>query len=136
MGDVAALSVITLPDLGELVREKGAAGDPGEYSSKWRGELEKKLNETSAQGEEMTMMVVFTGDRGATWPGGFEKHPTSHPASGKTVTGSLGITQVLTHFDEKELKEQFVSKDDTIRPSPLFRLNRESVVQEVRDQVE
>ena len=132
---IAALSVITLPDLGELVREKGQPGIPEEYSSQMAGELEKKLNETSAQGEEMTMMVVFTGDREKLGPADL-KNIQQAIRHLKDRDRELGITQVLTHFDEKELKEQFVSKDGTTVLAALSVDRGKRSVQEVRDQVE
>lgn len=132
---IAASAVITLPDLGELVREKGQPGIREEYSSQIAGDLEKKLNDTSAKGKEMTMMVVFSGEREKLSSADL-KNIREAIQDLRDRDRELGITQVLTHFEEKELKDQLVSKDGTTVLAALSVDRGQRSVQEVRDQVE
>lgn len=132
---VAVLAVITLPDLGELVREKGQPGIPGSYSSQVAEDLERKLNETSAQSKDMTVLAVFTGGQEKLTPSNLQNVKISIQNL-KDQEQELGITRVLTHFDEKALKEQLVSKDGTTVLAALTVDRGERTVQEVRDQLE
>lgn len=132
---ISVLAVITLPDMGELVREKGQPAISENYSSQLAGDLEKKLNETSSKGNEMTLMVVFTGEQEKLSSTDLKNIKKSIQRL-KDQDQELGISSVLTHFDEKALKEQFVSKDGTTILSVLSVDRGQRSVPEVRDSLE
>ncbi|SMO85621.1 MMPL family transporter [Melghirimyces algeriensis] len=128
---VSILAVVTMPDLGELVREKGQPGIPESYSSQVAETLEKKLNDPSVQKNEISFLAVFTGEEQK-----LSKKEVQEIEHGvrvlKEQKEELGITQVLTHFDEEALQEQMVSKDGTAILVSLTVERGEQSVKEIR----
>ncbi|MCB5934634.1 MMPL family transporter [Caldibacillus thermoamylovorans] len=105
----AVILFFTAPNMADLVREKGQLDVPDGYSSK---EAQKILNEINKQkGAENTTSValVFHNKDGLT-----EKDIEQAKKAVKQLEDKkeqLGITNILTHFNQEELKDQLVSKD-------------------------
>lgn len=100
---VAAL-VWASPDMGELVREKGQITVPEGYSSSIAEEI---LEEAMSDGSQVAL--VFHEETG------LDDEDLAHIQNAiqqlKKNQEALGITSITTHFDEAELKDQFVAED-------------------------
>lgn len=98
------LLVWTSPDMGELVREKGQITVPEGYPSSIAEEI---LEEAMSNGSQVAL--VFHEETGL--DDGDLTHIQQAIQKLKTNREALGITSITTHFDEAELKDQFVAED-------------------------
>lgn len=102
------LLVWTAPNLGELVREKGQISVPDGYPSTVAEDILAEAD-PDGKGSASQVALVFHD------PDGLDDAEMA--AIEKAVEQleenkeSLGIDSVTTHFDEKELEDQLVSKD-------------------------
>ncbi|MFC4077166.1 MMPL family transporter [Salinithrix halophila] len=126
---VALLALVTMPDLGELTREKGTPEIPDRYSSQVAEELTEKELTPSSGGNEMTVLAVFHSDGKMT-----REHLREVETTLKALEADkeLGVNEVLTHFKEKELEERFLSKDRSTVLASLTVDRGERTVEEVR----
>jgi RND superfamily putative drug exporter len=107
---VAALFV-TAPDMSELVREKGQIKIADGYSSSRAAQIIEEINEQSGAGDTTTIALVFHNPDGLTDADFAEAEQAI--AQLKQQQASLGITDIITHFDREALRDQLVSKDGT-----------------------
>ncbi|SDX36391.1 putative drug exporter of the RND superfamily [Marininema mesophilum] len=113
------LSIVTMPDLGQMTRES----EPkihAKYSSQMANNLKKEMSNSSKNSKDVDILVVFHSDKPLT------KNELSEIEKGVDNLESnkkLGVSNVITHFNEKELKDQFVSKDKSTVMT-LFTVNR------------
>ncbi|RLQ96633.1 MMPL family transporter [Falsibacillus albus] len=97
------------PNMADLVREKGQVDVPNGYSSKLANQIMKDVQEQEGGGDATQVALVFHDD---------------HKLSGTEIDEAekairelekhkkeLGITKILTHFNDENLKDQLVSKD-------------------------
>ncbi|MFC7371874.1 efflux RND transporter permease subunit [Fictibacillus iocasae] len=106
---VVAVLVTTAPNMVDLVREKGQINVPDGYSSSYASQLLDEMSEQDKSDDGSQVALVF-----------HEKDKLNSTDMEAIQSGidklqsekeKLGITSVVTHFTEKDLKEQLVSKD-------------------------
>ncbi|WP_394231711.1 MMPL family transporter [Niallia oryzisoli] len=106
----AALCLFFLaPNMGDLVREKGDITVPDSYSSTQAGKILKEVQEENSTGDNSSLALVFHNDKGLT-DADFAESEKAVKLLEKNK-GKLGITEILTHFNEDSLKDQLVSED-------------------------
>jgi putative drug exporter of the RND superfamily len=96
------------PNMAELVREKGQITVPDEYSSTLAGEIMADVAEQEGGGDETQVALVFHNEKKLT------AEDMNQPERAVRILEKdkdLGITEILTHFNEEALKDQLVSKD-------------------------
>ncbi|MBM7692673.1 RND superfamily putative drug exporter [Peribacillus deserti] len=101
--------LIAAPNMAELVREKGQVDVPEEYSSAIAGKILDEVQKQKGGGDETQVALVFHDNKKLT----AEKINEAEKAI-KTLEDKkdeLGIKQLLSHFNDKNLKEQLVSDD-------------------------
>ncbi|NCU18135.1 MMPL family transporter [Pallidibacillus pasinlerensis] len=100
---------ITAPDMGPLVREKGQITVPDGYSSSKAQQLLNEINEQEDTGDTTSLALVFHNEKGLTAADFEEAEKAVKQLEEKK--DELGITELLTHFNQSELEEQLVSED-------------------------
>ncbi|MGM7680717.1 MMPL family transporter [Cytobacillus sp. Hm23] len=96
--------MLLAPSFVDLVREKGELTMPEQYSS---GFANKILEEQGVSGEQIAL--VFYNENTLSTADIAEAEDAVKILD--TKKEQLGITEVLSHFHEQELKDQFVSED-------------------------
>ncbi|SDM40234.1 MMPL family transporter [Bacillus sp. OK048] len=107
---VIAVLFMAAPNMENLVREKGQINVPDGYSSTLAKEILNDVQSSENSGNELQTALVFHSDKMLT-----EKDfSTAEKAVSQLEEkrGELGITSILTHFKQEELKEQLVSEDE------------------------
>ena len=105
---VAALFV-TAPDMAELVREKGQIEIADGYSSSLAGDYLQEISAQKGNGDSATLALVFYRPEGLSDADMAEAQKAIEQL--KERKEALGITDIMTHFDQEALKDQMVSKD-------------------------
>ncbi|WHY72578.1 MMPL family transporter [Fictibacillus enclensis] len=105
---VAAL-VLLAPNMAELVREKGQINVPDGYSSSFAQKLLDDVDKKEKSADESQVALVFHKNEKLSSGDLKEIKTAMHQL--KQDKENAGITEVLTHFDNKELKDQLASKD-------------------------
>lgn len=97
------------PNMAELVREKGQITVPDEYSSTMAGKIMDDVRKQEGGGDETKVALVFHNEKKLSE----DEIKEAEKAIRKLEENSdeIGITDILTHFNEKSLKEQLVSED-------------------------
>ncbi|MDF2858027.1 MAG: rane protein, partial [Neobacillus sp.] len=97
------------PNMENLVREKGQISVPDGYSSTIAEKILSDVNSSENKGNELQTALVFHSDKKLTE----EEIEDAQKGVGELEKNKkeLGITSILTHFNQKELKEQLVSED-------------------------
>jgi putative drug exporter of the RND superfamily len=93
------------PNMAELVREKGEIKVPDGYSSTLAGEIMEEVKKDNGQ----QAALVFHNDKKLTAAEIKEAEKAIRQLEEKKA--ELGISEIITHFNEESLKEQLVSKD-------------------------
>ncbi|PWW29590.1 RND superfamily putative drug exporter [Cytobacillus oceanisediminis] len=106
---VVAGLFLAAPNMAELVREKGQITVPDEYSSTLAGEIMEEVQKQEGGGDETQVALVFHNDRKLTDAEIKEAEKAIRTLEEKS--DEIGITEILTHFNEESLKEQLVSDD-------------------------
>ena len=109
---VAFIAVLFMaaPNMEKLVREKGQINVPDGYSSTLAEEILNDVQSSENSGNDLQTALVFHSDKKLT--------QEDFDAAEKAVNvlennkSELGITSILTHFNQEELKEQLVSEDE------------------------
>ncbi|MGC4378139.1 MMPL family transporter [Fictibacillus sp. Mic-4] len=105
---VVALLVMTAPNMANLVREKGQIGVPDGYPSTDAQKLLNQMDEHKAKGESQVALVFHDHER-------LTKADLAEIKRGLDRLDHdrqrLGVSSILSHFHQKELKDQLVSKD-------------------------
>ncbi|WP_181444526.1 MMPL family transporter [Bacillus sp. 03113] len=99
-----------MPNLGELVREKGQVGVPEGYSSMQADKLLKELDNKTDK-DNMNVIVAFHEEKELNSEQLKEVEKGIHELESKEK--ELGITSIISHLNNEELKEQLISKDGT-----------------------
>jgi len=92
-----------------LVREKGQISVPEGYSSTIAEKILKDVQSSENKGRDLQTALVFHSDKKLTKEdfAQAEKAVSTLEENQK----ELGITEILTHFKQEELKDQLVAKD-------------------------
>lgn len=106
---VAAGLFMTAPNMAELVREKGQITVPDEYSSTMAGEIMDDVRKQEGGGDETSVALVFHNEKKLTKEDINEAEKAIRQLEKNSE--EIGITSILTHFNEKSLKDQLVSED-------------------------
>ena len=106
---VAAGLFMAAPNMAELVREKGQITVPDEYSSTLAGKIMDDVRKQEGGGDDTQVALVFHSEKKLTQ----EEIKEAEKAIRELENNSeeIGITDILTHFNEESLKEQLVSED-------------------------
>nr|WP_246879885.1 MMPL family transporter [Bacillus suaedae] len=108
---------ITAPNMADLVREKGQLNVPTEYSSALAGDLLKEMRENEGTGDQSQVVVVFHNEKGLT------QEDIADAESGIAILedrrDKLGISEIMTHFSQEELRESLVSEDGKTIMAPI-----------------
>ncbi|MED3549613.1 MMPL family transporter [Cytobacillus praedii] len=96
------------PNMAELVREKGQISVPDEYSSALAGEIMADVAKQEGGGDETQVALVFHNEKKLTAEDMKEAEKAIRILE---KDKNLGINEILTHFNEKSLKDQLVSED-------------------------
>jgi putative drug exporter of the RND superfamily len=105
---IAGLFLIA-PNMENLVREKGQIAVPDGYSSTLAEEILKDVQSSENKGTDLQTALVFHSDEILT-----DKDFANAEKAIKKLESNredLGITEILTHFNQEELKDQLVSED-------------------------
>jgi putative drug exporter of the RND superfamily len=106
---VAAGLFMAAPNMAELVREKGQITVPDEYSSTLAGKIMDEVREQEGGGDETKVALVFHSEKKLTASEIKEAEKAIRELEKNRE--EIGITNILTHFNEESLKEQLVSED-------------------------
>ncbi|WP_026695307.1 MMPL family transporter [Peribacillus kribbensis] len=105
----AAGLMFAAPNMANLVREKGQVDVPKGYSSAKAGEIMEKVQKQEGGGDETSVALVFHDNKKLSTREIEEAQKAFR--SLEKEKKELGIQQILTHFNDKALKDQLVSKD-------------------------
>ncbi|WP_416729485.1 MMPL family transporter [Fictibacillus sp. JL2B1089] len=106
---VVAVLMLSAPNMAELVREKGQVDVPDGYSSSLASDIMSEVQEQEGGGDESSVALVFTDEKGLS--AADKKEVERAIRLLEKNKEELGITEILTHFNEKSLEKQLVSKD-------------------------
>ncbi|MQR95002.1 MMPL family transporter [Fictibacillus phosphorivorans] len=106
---VVAVLMFSAPNMAELVREKGQVDVPEGYSSSLASDIMSEVQEQEGGGDESSVALVFTDEKGLS--AADKKEIERAIRQLEKNKEELGITEILTHFNEKSLEKQLVSKD-------------------------
>src|SRR6476620_3581165 len=97
------------PNMEKLVREKGQINVPDGYSSTLAKEILTDVQSSENSGNDLQTALVFHSDKKLTK----DDFSIAEKAVNQLENhkSELGITSILTHFNQDELKEQLVSED-------------------------
>jgi putative drug exporter of the RND superfamily len=108
---VAFIAVLFMaaPNMEKLVREKGQISVPEGYSSTLAESILEEVQSSENSGSDLQTALVFHSDDKLTEDDlAAAKKAVSQLEANKS---ELGITSILTHFNQEELKEQLISED-------------------------
>ncbi|MBU8770961.1 MMPL family transporter [Cytobacillus oceanisediminis] len=106
---VVAGLFMAAPNMADLVRDKGQITVPEEYSSTLAGDIMQDVQKQEGGGDETQVALVFHNDKKLT-----EEEIQEAEKAVRTLeekSDEMGITEILTHFNEESLKDQLVSED-------------------------
>jgi len=101
--------LFSAPNMAELVREKGQLTIPDGYSSTLASEIMDEVSKQEGGGDETNVALVFRSDKKLTEEEIKDAKKGIQALEAKEE--ELGITEILTHFNEDTLKDQLVSSD-------------------------
>ncbi|MFO1445223.1 MMPL family transporter [Bacillus sp. Bva_UNVM-123] len=101
--------LLSAPNMAQLVREKGQITIPDGYSSTLASNIMNDVSKQEGGGDETKVALVFRSDKKLSEDDINEAKKGIHALEAKEK--ELGITEILTHFNEESLKDQLVSKD-------------------------
>ncbi|WP_251554467.1 MMPL family transporter [Neobacillus muris] len=108
IGVIAGL-YFAAPNMGELVREKGQITVPDGYSSTLANKILADVKSAENKGNDLQTALVFHSEKKLTQ----DDLDRAEAAIDKIEKNKekLGITEILTHFNQEELEDQLVSRD-------------------------
>ncbi|MEI5908657.1 MMPL family transporter [Bacillus spongiae] len=124
----------TMPNVDQLVREKGQPKIPDEYSSVVSKQLINELENQSTDSDRVDVVLVFHEDTALT-----EQQMTSIENEIKELKvkeNELGINAIATHFVNDELTDQFVSEDKTTVMAVLNMDRSDRKISELREDLQ
>ena len=106
---VIASLFLVAPNMDSLVREKGQISVPEGYSSTTAAKILKDVQSSENKGSSLQTALVFHSQKKLT-KGDFANAEKAVRTL-EQEKGKLGITEIITHFNQEELKDQLISKD-------------------------
>ncbi|MBS4211498.1 MMPL family transporter [Neobacillus rhizophilus] len=106
---VIAALFMAAPNMENLVREKGQISVPEGYSSTLAEKILKDVQSSENKGNSLQTALVFHSEKKLTKDDFADAEKAVKELEKNKET--LGITEILTHFTQEELKDQLVSKD-------------------------
>ncbi|EKN69940.1 MMPL domain-containing protein [Neobacillus bataviensis LMG 21833] len=129
---VAVGLFLVAPNMADLVKEKGDIKVPEGYSSALAGKIMDEVQEQKNVGDTATVALVFHNDKKLTKAEISEAERAIREL--EAAKKKLGITEILTHFNEPNLKDQLVSDDGkTIMVSIKHTWNKKLTDKELRE---
>ncbi|MCH5586616.1 MMPL family transporter [Shimazuella sp. AN120528] len=108
---VTALILTTMPNLNQLVKEKGQVTTPKTEQSYIANEMLKQMDKKG--GEKYDVIAVFSSGSKKALTSKQKAEIASAIHKLKTQQKQLGINEIVSHLDSKEIEKQLVSKDNT-----------------------
>lgn len=108
---VSGVLFFMMPNIGELVRDKGQIEIPDDYSSSTAKELLEEYNDKTEDSSEMSTIIVFYNEEVLT--DGQWKEIDKKIEHLERDKEKLGINSITSHNDSEEMYDQLVSKDET-----------------------
>jgi putative drug exporter of the RND superfamily len=105
---IAILSMLA-PNMENLVREKGQISVPDGYSSTLAQKILKDVHSKENSGKDVQTALVFHSNKKLTKEDFAKAEKAVNQLEDQE--NKLGITSITTHFKDKQLKDQLVSKD-------------------------
>ncbi|MGF6950732.1 putative membrane protein YdfJ with MMPL/SSD domain [Neobacillus sp. B4I6] len=105
---ITALFMVA-PNMEALVREKGQITVPEGYSSTIAEKILLDVQSSENSGSHLQTALVFHSDKKLTKADFTTAEKAVHELEKNKA--KLGISEILTHFDQAQLKDQLVSKD-------------------------
>ncbi|MBP3039280.1 MMPL family transporter [Bacillaceae bacterium Marseille-Q3522] len=128
---LTVLLLVSMPNLDELVREKGQVTVPEGYISSEAIDLLNELDNTSE--DEMSAIVVFHEDNELNSEQMQEVEKGINELESRE--SELGITNILSHLNNEELKDQLISEDGTTVLTLVTLETGDRTEEEVRNQL-
>ncbi|KAB8129914.1 MMPL family transporter [Gracilibacillus oryzae] len=108
---ITVVTLTTMPDLNQLVQEKGQISIPETAQSSVANEMIKEMNEDG--GETYGIIAVFHSGDDQPLTEEQKSEIADKINKLKDQEEKLGITEILTHIDSEEMEDQLVSEDKT-----------------------
>ncbi len=106
---VLTMLLMSAPNMESLVRQKGQITVPEGYSSTLAQKILKDVQAKEKSGKDVQTALVFHSDKKLTDADVAEAKKAVNILKKRKKT--LGITSITSHFIDKQLKDQLVSKD-------------------------
>ncbi|WP_160719139.1 MMPL family transporter [Bacillus sp. USDA818B3_A] len=106
---VIAALFIAAPNMESLVREKGQISVPEGYSSTLAAKILEDVQSSENKGTDLQTALVFHSNKKLTEED--LKNAEKAVQILEEQKNKLGITEIVSHFNQEELKDQLVSKD-------------------------
>ncbi|WP_042348657.1 MMPL family transporter [Bacillus massiliigorillae] len=108
---VTIILVATMPNLGQLVREKGQITIPESAQSNIAADILNQMDEDSD--EEYQIIAVFNSGNDQALTNEQKEEVRKIIKELKSEQSQLGIKDIVTHLDNEQTKKQLISKDGT-----------------------
>ncbi|MED1612314.1 MMPL family transporter [Bacillus paranthracis] len=103
--------IVTMPNMDKLVKEKGHITIPNTEQSSIADKMIKEMNKDGT--EKYEIIAVFNSGSKTTLTTEQKEEITKTINALQNEKEQLGIKEVVSHLDNKELEKQLVSKDNT-----------------------
>lgn len=103
--------VVTMPNMDKLVKEKGKITIPNTEQSSIADKMIKEMDKEGV--EKYEVIAVFNSDNKTALTTEQKEEITKTINALQNEKEQLGIKEVVSHLDNKELEKQLVSKDNT-----------------------
>ena len=130
---IAVVSVVSMPNLADLVREKGQITLPEDAQSLEAQQLLKEMNENGE--ENYQIIAVYTSKDGNPLTTEAKEEISSVIAQLQKQKQQLGITDILSHLDNEETEKQLTSEDETTILTQISVDQRHGSITKVRDEL-
>ena len=123
-----------MPNLADLVREKGQITLPEDAQSLEAQQLLKEMNENGE--ENYQIIAVYTSKDGNPLTTEAKEEISSVIAQLQKQKQQLGITDILSHLDNEETEKQLTSEDETTILTQISVDQRHGSITKVRDELD
>lgn len=127
------LLFFTSPNLGALVEEKGQITVPNEYSSSIAEQILAEVNEEEGGEGDTQVALVFYSDKPLTENEIKEAEKAINILEEQKE--KLGITKILSHFNDDRLEEKLVSKDGKAILASIHLMENEREASELKKEL-
>ncbi|MFD1175385.1 MMPL family transporter [Paenibacillus puldeungensis] len=132
-GVILTVVLVTMPDMGKLVRDKGQAEIDANYSYSIAQNILKELDHVSKDDNVLdTIMVYHNKEKLSQENFNLIKEKVSNLESNKE---KYGVKKVLNVFTNKDLEDQVISEDKTTLLVPISIEKQDRTVDEIREKI-